>query len=356
MFQERLGTVSEHIQTVRSIIFTNKKIRELLFQRPAMEELIIHENTEISSLKKIAPSLNNWQIYDHCSVVTRLYAIYENFVESIITDWILQLPNLFPNYSDLAEEIRSTHQIGVAQLLQELKKKKSRFERLSVEDAIRGLFFGVSNSDHRYDLIPEAFLLHEQNLRKEALEKLFADAGIPKVWNWIERHRDMKRFIEEVRANENTPEGELKQLIEYRNESAHGGVVSNFLDTNTLIEVCDFTEALCRALAELITYKIVERQKSNGQLKQIGKITEWFKKPEAGVAVLNSTSLSLGDRVFLVNENIAYCQPAIVRSLQVYGVSQEEVQVTEEMELGLQFDVQARKDLLIYSELSLISA
>jgi hypothetical protein len=31
-------------------------------------------------------------------------------------------------------------------------------------------------------------------------------------------------------------------------------------------------------------------------------------------------------------------------------VSQEEVQIAEEMELGLQFDVQARKDLLIYLE------
>lgn len=137
MFQERLRTLSEHIQTVRSIISINKKLREILFQRTAIDDLSFNENSEIASLKKIAPSLNNWQIYDHCSVVTHLYAIYENFVESIITDWILQLPNLFPNYSDLAEEIRSTHQIGVAQLLQEMKKKKSRFERLSVEDAIR---------------------------------------------------------------------------------------------------------------------------------------------------------------------------------------------------------------------------
>jgi hypothetical protein len=352
MFQERLRTLSEHIQTVRSIISTNKKLRELLFQRTEVDDLSIHENTEIASLKKIVPSLNNWQIYDHCSVVTRLYAIYENFVESIITDWILQLPKLFPNYSDLAEEIRSTHQIGVAQLLQELKKKKSRFERLSVEDAIRGLFLGVSNSKERYDMIPEAFLLHDQNLRKAALEKLFADAGIQKAWNWIERHRDMKRFIEEVPGNQNTAEGELKRLIEYRNESAHGGVVTNFLDPNTLIELCDFIEALCGAFAELVTYQIVDRQKSIGQLKQIGKITEWFKKPNAGIAVINNSSLSIGEQLFLVNQNLAYCQSAIVRSLQVDSVSREAIQVTEEMELGLQFDVLARKNLLIYTAIA----
>jgi MAE_28990/MAE_18760-like HEPN len=327
---------------------TNKKLRELLFQRSRVDNSSIPD--EILAFREIVPSLNNWRIYDHCSVVTHLYAIYENFVESIITDWIVQLPSLFPNYSDLAEEVRSTHQIGVAQLLQELKKKKSRFEYLLVENVIRGLFLGVSNSEHQYDLIPEAFLLHDQNLRKEALEKLFTDAGISKAWNWIERHRKMKSFLEEIRFNDTIVEAELKQLIEYRNESAHGRIVSNSLDINPLLEICDFVEALCFALAELITYKIVDRRKSIGQLKQIGKITEWFKKPNAGVAVINNTSLALGNRVFLVNENIAYCQIAIVRSLQVDEVSQEEVQIAEEMELGLQFDVQARKDLLIYLE------
>lgn len=344
MFQERLRTVREHIQTVRSIIITSKNLREILFQVSEKD----NSNSEVLALKESAPSLNNWQIYDHCSVVTRLYAIYENFVEDIVTDWIVLLPTLFPNYSDLAEEVRSTHQSGVAQLLLELKKKKkSRFEHLSVEEVIRGLFLGISNSDNQYDLVPEAFLLHDQNLRKEALEKLFAEAGIPKVWNWIEKHQDMKYFIEEVRANENTPEGELKQLIDYRNESAHGSVIS-FLDANTLIEFCSFVETLCRVLSELITYKILEKRKSSGQIKQIGKITEWFKKPNAGVATFKNINLSIGDRVFLVNEGISYCQLAIVQSLQINGENQKEVKITDEIEVGLQFDIQARKNLIVY--------
>lgn len=79
MFQERLRTVSEHIQTVRSIIATNKKLRELLFQSSRVDDSSIPD--DILALRKIVPSFNNWQIYDHCSVVTRLYAIYENFVE-----------------------------------------------------------------------------------------------------------------------------------------------------------------------------------------------------------------------------------------------------------------------------------
>jgi hypothetical protein len=350
MFQEQLRTVSEQIQTVRSIIATSKKLRDILFQPMRNENLKTDKSSKILSLKNIAPSLNDWQIYDHCSAVTRLYAIYENFVENIITDWIVLLPSLFQNYSDLAEEVRSTHQIGVAQLLQELKKKKSRFEHLSVEEVIRGLFLGVSNSENQYDLVPEAFLLHDQNLRKEALEKLFADAGLPKAWSWIERHRDMKFFVEEVRANENTPEGELKQLINYRNESAHGGIVSSFLDTNTLLTLCEFVEALCRSLAELITYKIVERRKIIGQIKQVGKITEWFKKSNAGVAIVNNTSLSVGNHVFLVNERISFCQLAIIQNIRLNAENQEEVTILDEIEVGLKFDISARKDLLIYVE------
>jgi hypothetical protein len=353
MFEEPLKTVNEDISTVRSIIRTNEKLREIIFREGIATGQDSQNNEELISLREIVLNEKNWRVYDHCSVVTRLYAIYESFVESSIRDWIIYLPKIFPRYSVLPEVIQGTYQIGVAKLL--LKKNESRSEDLSFEKVVRRLFLAVSDDGSSYKLIPDAFLLHEQNLRKEALEKLFADAGIPEVWSWVKQHRKVKDFVEKVLADENTAEGELKELIGYRNNAAHGGIIYNVLGERKLLDLCDFVKVLCQALAELVTYSIVEQQKSIGQVKKIGQITEWFSKPEAGVAKVTDTELSVGESLFLVSQTKAYCQQLKIESIKITAngeeIDKEQISITSETEVGLKFDRNARKDLSLYKSL-----
>jgi MAE_28990/MAE_18760-like HEPN len=344
MFQTLITKVKVNISTVRSIIKTNERLREISFGNTIKQEL--DENTELilSTLMQDIPRVGEWLIYDHCAVVIRLYAIYERFIEGLVSDWLLLLPRLFPQYSDLDERIRNTHQTGVGRLLIELKK--NRYEHLNIEKVIRGLFHGVT-AEIEYYLSPDAFLFHEQNLRRETLEKLFADAGISNAWGWVEKHRSVKYFIEEIRGNQNTAEGELNELISYRNDAAHG-LPEDFLDANELLELCSFVESLCQALAELVTYQVIERQKSIGQAREIGKITEWFKKHEAGVAQVEETILSVGNSLFLVSEGTSCCHLATIQSIQINNISVNQVQTTRGMELGLKFDVDAKKGLRLY--------
>lgn len=344
MFQELLLTVKENISTVSSIIKTNDRLRDIAFGEDAITKQESKEYKELFSiLIQDIPGLKEWRVYDHCSVVTRLYAIYENFAEDLLRNWLGLVHELFPRYSDLEERIRNTHQMGVGRLLLDLKK--NRYEHLSAEEVIRGLFRGVT--DEEYQLLPDAFLFHEQNLRREPLDKLFADAGIPNAWAWVDKHRAVKNFVEEVRGSQNTTEGELNELISYRNDAAHGAPIDNFLGSSALLELCDFIETLCRALAELVSYQVIERKKSIGQVREIGQITEWFKKPRAAVAKVEETILSVGGSLFLVGE--AYCQSATIESIQIDGVTTKEVQTTTGMEVGLKFDVDARKELRLYA-------
>ena len=354
MFQGLLETVRGNINTVRSIIQTNEKLREIAFGECIVTKQELGEDAEfiISTLMQDIPGATEWRVYDHCAVVTRLYAIYERFVEDLVTDWVQRLPDLFPSYSDLEHRIRETHRIGVGRLLLDLTK--NRFQHLSTEGVIRGLFLGVSGGEEKYELVADAFLLHEQNLRRDALDKLFADAGIPNAWGWVEKHRVVKHFVEEVRANENTAEGELNELITYRNDAAHGATIYNFLASNALLELCDFIETLCQALAELVTYQVIERQKSIGQTREIGQITEWFKKPKAAVAAVEETTLSVGGNLFLVGE--AYCQLARIESIRIDDVNKDTVETTTGMEVGLKFDVDARKGLRLYSSIASIDS
>jgi hypothetical protein len=245
----------------------------------------------------------------------------ESFVEDLITEWLNLLPQLIPRYSNLEKQIQNTHREGVGRLLVELNKKK--FENLSPETVVKGLFQGLTANEN-YELVPEAFLLQEQNLRKDILEKLFADAGIYKeTWNWIDKHREVKNFIEEIRGNQNNAEIELNQFIDYRNEAAHT-FVDTTLRTEELERLTYFIESLSQALAELVTYRIIEIKISSGKARNIGQITEWFKKPRAAVAIINNISLSVGDSLFLVNEDSSYCRLATIESIQIQSLPQQQ--------------------------------
>lgn len=344
MFNEHLKLVSVNIATVRATIQTNDKLREMIFGRDGETRQKLEENPEFIDLLAVVPDETEWQVYDHCSVVTRLYAIYERFVENLISDWLRLLPELVSDYSSLGETILNTHCQGIGRLL--LERNKNRFQHLSVEKVVQGLFFGITGAE-KYELLPEAFLLHEQNLRQEVLEKLFKDAGIDNVWKWVINHREIKRFVEDITGNQSRAEGELKQLVDYRNEAAHG-TVDQILGTQELLDLCDFVEALCKALAELITYQVICRKTLINQAREIGKITEWFNKPRAAVAKVKEISLKVGNSVFLVSEASSYCYFAKIESIAMNDVSQNEVEITSETEVGLKFDTDARKGFILY--------
>ncbi|WP_341734285.1 MAE_28990/MAE_18760 family HEPN-like nuclease [Microcoleus sp. EPA2] len=207
MFEELLQKVSVKISTVRGIVETSHRLRIIVF-RDSLNKQKLEDNPELAILIEIMPSEEEWEIYDRSAVVTRLYAIYERFVEDLISDWLRLLPDLVPRYSDLEEKIQNTHREGIGRLLIDIKK--NRFQHL--------------------------------------------------------------------------------------------------------------------------------------------KITEWFKKPQAGVAKVKKVTLTLGECVFLVlvNDNLSYCYAAKVESIQLNDISHDRLEITSEAEVGLKFDRDARKGLTIY--------
>ncbi|TVP64860.1 MAG: hypothetical protein EA343_04610 [Nodularia sp. (in: Bacteria)] len=346
MFEDILMAAKVNINTVRSIIKTNDKLMKIAFASGSVNKTEMREETELilSQLLQDIPKSGEWRIYDHCAVVTRLYAIYERFVEKLISDWLILLPGLYPRYSDLDETIRNNHRLGVGKLLTELTK--TRYEDLSPERVMQGLFYGTTG-EKEYELLPDAFLIHEQNLRRKTLERLFTNAGISNAWIWVEKHRSIKYFLEEISGDQNSSEGELNEFISYRNDAAHG-FPDEVLGASALLELCDFVDALSQALAELVTYQVIKRKESIGQISEIGKITEWLKKPNAYIARVKETKLSVGNNLFLVNEQTSCCYLVAINSIKIDGIGVNDLPTTTGMEVGLQFDLIAKKGLRLY--------
>ncbi|MEG3864034.1 MAE_28990/MAE_18760 family HEPN-like nuclease, partial [Microcoleus sp. herbarium12] len=105
------------------MIKINDRLRKIVFQ-DSSDIKQLKENPEFAALIEVISSKEEWRIYDRSAVVTRLYAIYERFVEDLISDWLRGMPDLVPRYSDLEEKIQNTHREGIGRLLIDIKKNR----------------------------------------------------------------------------------------------------------------------------------------------------------------------------------------------------------------------------------------
>ena len=358
MFEGLLNNLKDEIKTIRSIINISEKLREIIADNPSQL------NTEdLKYLQANAPLGDKWLVNDHCSSITRLYALYENFVENLVRDWIILLPQLYSCYQDLPESVRNKHQTGCATLLGN-ENKRNRFDSLSERDIIKNLFDTEYKNTTKYNLTSAAFLLHEANLRKDQLTRLLVDAGISATdsWQWIENHKKVKNFIDN--NSRGSVENELKNFIELRNNSAHGKEIDTVLNANELLQLCDFVEAICQAMSELVLYCFVDRKKKIGKLQKLGEIVNWYQQKKACAIKISdepqepNKRLEVGKKVFLVSENKKICQNAIIESIQINkngkNTPRRRIPIREikDSEIGLKFDKESQKGLEVYLVIS----
>ena len=57
--------------------------------------------------------MNEEKILRHCSIISRLYSIYEKFAEDALSFWILKLPS-YCCFNELSEQLRNKYRIGIS--------------------------------------------------------------------------------------------------------------------------------------------------------------------------------------------------------------------------------------------------
>jgi hypothetical protein len=137
-----------------------------LEQISVVEELIdVHQSLTV---EREPDSRNRLKLYSVCSCVTRLYAIYERFVESIISDYLDAIPDLVP-YQSLADELKKDYRMGISHVLSRIDSE--RYEHLAHENVILWYHEALTNST-KYRFVTEALTRHDHNLRLHIVDTL----------------------------------------------------------------------------------------------------------------------------------------------------------------------------------------
>jgi hypothetical protein len=349
MFDGITQKLKTEIHVVRCLIKSSKLLQEICFNQDCQTSRdLAEQDVYLKELLQELPDIPRaWQTHDYCSAIIRLYAVYEIFVEALITEWLSLLPSLVTRYADLDETIKRTHREGVGQLL----CRPRYFGRsLEIDEIIRGLAQGVNNSEN-YQLLPkEAFFTQGQNLRKEALAEIFKNAGIKDSWNWLENHPDIQHFLSEISLNSSTPLGnQLEQFILARNDAAHGQP-ENVSGIEILLDLCNLVESLCQALVELVQWKVICQQHQSGLRVKVGRVSNWLSRiGVAHITVHEDTNLSVGDTLYLVNSKNTFCRITTIETIRLNDEDKQNIYFSKQGKVHVKFrNVNVRKNWLIY--------
>jgi len=339
-----LDALHENIVQLRLISQVNESIRKHF----AEDGDLTHGAQKIGAYNYIAaqnsiPSQLRWRIYDYSAFITQLYALYESFVFDVIRQWLSFLPSIYPVWDDLPQKLGSNYRAAIGSVLQ--KYGGSRTENLTEKSLIEGLYFGVSGRSD-YTFISDAFFIGLPNLRKADLIDLCRKVGLPDIDSWFSNTNSALGIL--CVANSFSVEGQLKNLIEYRNDCAHGPVgIDNLLGANDLFVLGDFVYSLCEVFVEFVQSNICQLAEIQNACWQLGEITEYYKKADAFIIKTKKTSFALGESV-IIKSNLR-CYYADIISLQKDGSVINTVDTIADDEIGVKLSKPAREGSVILS-------
>lgn len=328
MFSPLVDPAIRSLDAIRKTLRTSHAVFTLKSSFVADGTALSHD---MEGLFSQVPALTESRVYEHCSAVSRAYAVYESFIEELISAWLDYVPKIWANYLDVDENVRSRHREGVAAVLARLHHR--RYEHLNERDVAIG-FAGAFTSSGSYKLLSEAFIHRESNLRFDTLCNVFAGAGVGGVSGWKMGGDSMSSFLSTAADPGDTLPSLLDELVGYRNDASHGGS-DEILSFDRLIFFCDFIERLIVDLNEFMAGHALRALLGSGAARKIGKVAEIFPRAQAVVAIVENAQVGVGDSLFLLTKNGG--KRLTITSVMWHGTRVSSISAAMPVEVGLAF-------------------
>lgn len=285
------------------------------------------------------------KLYAVSSCVTHLYAIFEKFIETGISDFLDAIPELV-TYEALSDGLKKDYRIGISHVLSRIDSK--RYNHLAHENVIRWYHEALTNVGS-YKFVTEALTRHDQNLRLSVIDGLLARIQLNDLRDWLSANQYICDLYAEKTQIYEQLETELKNFVQLRNDAAHG-VLDDLEGKDNLRRCCQLIKHLVIAISSYLHKALLLKRCEAGRAMRVGKITEVFPKNGAFIAqVVIGTTLKKGGVIHLVGSN--YCDSEEICSLRINDTDFDHVIAPHgDFEVGVKCSLNLKKNAEIYVE------
>ena len=245
--------------------------------------------------------------FSYRSNIISLYGAFEHFIENIIIEYIGSIQKLISSFDEWAPAITGNYFDLWKKLHGKLKYPKYSF--ISENEMVENIHKIVIN--HEKTLIPQCFLQNGGNYRANEICDMFKRVGINNINDFVIKYEPFQSYLsEQFPEIQNVENGrrtelyfqDLEDLVNRRNEIAHGSSDDNTIDGNSFIEKIQFVKSYAEAINNYLTDKVYERQWGNNKPDAI-KITNVFTKA-GNIALLDINDIRKDSKKIMSSSKI----------------------------------------------------
>jgi hypothetical protein len=324
MLKQRLLDARQQFEHVRNILIGSNRARENDVPCGGDSALCFTGNIDRAY----------WKAFDHCAALVRCYATFERFILDTVATWLQWCLLHYPERVLQSSAAREAYEAGFAEILR--RKSDPRFSDLDRGKLAGGLALFYSDvAPEKLTLPADPFFASLPNLRLQHIVDLFRNVALGDPSDWVGRYAPLRDMRE---AEGFGVESELRQIVERRNEAAHGNDLPNeILGTNELLSRIEFLEHLCTAIREFVIAQVCRLELGDDYGNAlIGVVTHVWPRSEAFELTVSCCSLSVGASVILVGP--AACISSAIKSIQLDGEELPQFLGEKGVALGIKMD------------------
>ena len=237
IFKDQLDKLLNHLQIIERLESVNEEILE----SDLSEEVKEHA---ASVLRKSTDE----KIFDYNANIISLYGYWEQYIEAVIKEYLIELKGLNSSNDVKNQAIGSRYQKSIIELFRKINGNSPKFNHLTDVYLINAMY--VVRSQKQNDYIPEAFFQSGGNYNYSETSDCLKRLGLNSIDNELKYYPSLQTYymrhglVEDTikHASVETLYSKLNNLVLFRNEIAHGGSDGhNLLSVGEIREYIDFT-------------------------------------------------------------------------------------------------------------------
>lgn len=306
MLRQRLRDAQAHFDQIKLILSGSARARE---QAPP------HGLANGESFGAV--DVAYWKAYDHCAAVVRCYATFEHFIVNAVDEWVRWSLTYHAVPFLRSETVRSLYESGLAEIFR--RRTTTRFAGLDRARLAQGVTLLYADPLPVNPSLPmDPFFAAQPNLTLAHVTNLFIAIGLGDPKKWVAECAALQGLCVEEGFG---VEEELKQLVERRNEAAHGNSLpTEILGTNDLLARVDLLSRLCTCLCDFVLAGIC-RAELGDQLERgvLGRVTRIWPRSSAFELTVTRSTICVDLSVALIGRSVLAL--STIQSIEVEGVA-----------------------------------
>ena len=197
------------------------------------------------------------KIFDYNANIISLYGYWEQYIESVIKEYLVELKALKTGNDAKNNLIGTRYKKSIISLFNKISGNSPKFRHLTDETLINAMYIGCSQKLNDY--IPEAFFQSGGNYNYSETSGCLRRLGFSSIDNELKFYPTLKAYyINQGLSDEaikntsvDTLYSKLNNLVTYRNEIAHGGSDgSNLLSIEVIMDYITFMKSFASSITE----------------------------------------------------------------------------------------------------------